>query len=95
MGYYSIDISPQSCDITTIVTGFGKFRHKRGPMGLCAYGDKFKAKADKLLSDIEGVKMYINYVLILGKWVLYQHIDQIRVIFSRMNVAGLKVKPPK
>ena len=48
-----------------IVTEFGKFRYNRLPMGMCASGDIFQAKVDELIGNIEGVKMYINDILIL------------------------------
>ena len=34
---------------------------------MCALGDKFQAKLDKLFGDIEGVKTYTNGVLVLRK----------------------------
>ena len=54
MGFYTIENLPQSHDLTTIVTKFGKFRYNRVPMGLCASGDIFQAKLDEILGDIEG-----------------------------------------
>ena len=38
--------------MTTIVTEFGKFRYNRLPMAMCASGDIFQDKVDKILSDI-------------------------------------------
>ena len=37
-------------------------------MGMCASRDIFQAKLDKLLGNIEGVKTYINDILILCKY---------------------------
>ena len=53
--------------MTTIVTEFRKFRYNRLPMGMCASGDIFQAKLDELLGDIEGVKKYIDDILVLSK----------------------------
>ena len=64
-------------------------------MGMCASGDIFQAKIDKLLSDIKGVKTYINYILVLSKERFEKHIDQLRIIFSRLRAAGLNVNAPK
>ena len=58
----------------TIVTEFGKFRYNRAPRGMCALGDIFQAKADDLLDDIEGVKTYIDDILVLRKEILFKHI---------------------
>ena len=53
--------------MTMIVTSFGEFRHNRLPMGMCISGDIFEAKVENLLSDIKGVKTYIDNVLVLSK----------------------------
>ena len=65
MGYYNIRLSPTSQYMTMIVTEIRKFRYNRLPMGICAYGYIFQAKADNLLGDIKGVKTYIGDILIL------------------------------
>ena len=53
--------------MTMIVTSFGEFRHNLLPMGMCTSGDIFQAKVENLLSDIKGVKTYIDNVLVLSK----------------------------
>ena len=37
--------------MTKVVTEFGKFRYNRLPMGMCASGEIFQAKVDKLLDE--------------------------------------------
>ena len=72
MGYYTIDISHEICNLTTIVNEFGKFRYNIAPMGMCDSSDTFKSKLDKLIGCIESVKMYTNNIIVLGKGSLYQ-----------------------
>ena len=67
MGYYTIRISPTSPYMTMILTESGKFVYNRLPMGMCASGDIFQDKEDKLHSDIKGFKTYINDILVLSK----------------------------
>ena len=55
----------------------------------------FQEKLDKLIGDIEGIKTYINDILVLSKESLYNNIYQIRFIFARLRIAGLKVDSPK
>ena len=43
-------------------------------MGMCASGDIFQSEVDKLLGDIEGVKTYIDDILVLGKDRFEKHI---------------------
>ena len=57
-------------------------------MGIQVY---FQYKTDKLIGDIEGVKTYIDYILVLGKGVPPQHIDPLSCISPRIIIAGLKV----
>ena len=65
MGYYTIKIFPTSQDMMVIVTEFGKFKYNRLPIGMCTLGYILQAKVDKLIGDIEGVKTYIDDILIL------------------------------
>ena len=74
MGYYTIRMFPASQEMTMIVTEFGKFGYNLLPMVMCASREIFQAKVGKLLGDIEGVKTYINYILVLRKENLYKHI---------------------
>ena len=57
MGYCTIWISPTSQDMTTIITEFCYLRYNWLPMGMCASGDILQSKVDKILSDIDGVKL--------------------------------------
>ena len=71
MGYYNIETLTESRDLITILTEFGKFGYNISPMGLCASSDIFQAKVDDLPGDINGVKMYINNILVLVKESFY------------------------
>ena len=95
MGYYTISISPAIQGIMTIVTEFGKFKYNCLPTGMCDLGDIFQAKIEDLLGDIEGVKIYINYLLVLIKEFFSKYTKQLRIIFGRLRAAGLKVNDPK
>ena len=79
----------------TIVTEFGKFRYNHLPMGMWDSGDIFQAKVDKILSDIEGVNMYINDILVLSNDCFKNHTEQLRITFGRLGASGLKVNAPK
>ena len=52
MGYYTTRLSPASQYMMTIVTEFGKFRYNCLPRDMCALGDMFQSKVDKLIGDI-------------------------------------------
>ena len=50
-----------------IFTEFGTFGYNCLPMGMCASGDIFQAKVDKLIGNIEYVKTYIDNIIVLRK----------------------------
>ena len=95
MGYYNIDLLTESGNLTTIVTGFWKFRYNRFPRGLYASGEIFQSKVDELLGDIKGVKTYINDIILLGKGSSTQHIYHLRVIFDRLFASVIRVNNTK
>ena len=64
-------------------------------MGMCALGYIFQYKVEELLSDIEGVKTYIDDILVLGKDSFEKHIYWLRIICGRLSASGLKVNGPK
>jgi Reverse transcriptase (RNA-dependent DNA polymerase). len=77
MGYYTIRLMPGAKDLTTIITEFGKLRYDVLSMGMCCSGDVFQAKVDQLLGDIEGVKTYIDDILVISKGSFDDHLKQL------------------
>ena len=63
-------------------------------MGMCDSVDISQDKVDDLLGDIGGLKMYINDILFLIKDYFGNHIEHLRMIFSRLRNVGLKVNEP-
>ena len=74
----------------TIVTEFGKSRYNCLPMGMCASVDIFQAKVEEMIGDIEGVKTYIDDILVLSQYILSNHIEKLSIIFDRLRTEGLK-----
>ena len=62
---------------------------------MCASVNMFQDKVNNLLGDIEGVKKYIDDILVLIKDCVTKHIEQPRIIFGRLRAEGLKVNAPK
>ena len=77
MGYYHIRLSNEAADICTIITEFGKYRYKRLPMGVTCSPDIFQAKTYDLLGDIEGLKAYIDDILVVEKGTFRVHLDKL------------------
>ena len=52
MGYYHIELSPQSKRLCTIVLPWGKYEYQKLPMGLCKSPDIFQERMNSLLQDL-------------------------------------------
>ena len=74
MGNYTIRLSSASKDMMTIVTEFLKFRYNPLLMDMRGSGDIFQTKVDELLGYIEGVKTYIDDILILSNEKISNHV---------------------
>ena len=90
MRYYTISIVSASQFMMTIVIEFGKFWCNFFHKGMCTSRDIFHSNVDKLLGDIECIKTYIDDILVFRKDCFTNHKEQMRVIFSRLCVSGLK-----
>ena len=89
MGYYMIQLYYKSKYITTIETEFGKIRYNILQMEMVSSGDIFQAKVNELLGNIEGLKAYIDYILVLYKCNFVDNVEQLRICFSRICKSGL------
>jgi Reverse transcriptase (RNA-dependent DNA polymerase) len=58
MGYYHIELNPNSRRLCTTVSPFGKFKYQRIPMGLCNSPDIFQKKMSELMKGLEFVRTY-------------------------------------
>ena len=95
MGYYHIELTPNSKRLCTIVLPWGKYEYQCLPMGLCNSPDIFQEKMGNLMQDLEHVRAYIDDLLVLTKGTVEDHIDKLDEVFDRLRKAGLKVNANK
>jgi RNase H-like domain found in reverse transcriptase/Reverse transcriptase (RNA-dependent DNA polymerase)/Integrase zinc binding domain len=95
MGYYHIELSPNSRALCTIVLPWGKYEYQRLPMGLCNSPDIFQEKMSSLMQDLEYCRAYIDDLLILTKGDWKEHLRNLDTVLSRLREAGLKVNAKK
>jgi hypothetical protein len=95
MGYYHIELSPDSKKLCTIVLPWGKYEYQRLPMGLCNSPDIFQEKMNILMGDLEFTRTYIDDLLILTKGSLGDHLTKLDEVLKRLQNSGLKVNIKK
>ena len=95
MGYYHIELSPNSKRLCTIVLPWGKYEYQRLPMGLCNSPDIFQEKMSILMGDLEYIRTYIDDLLCITKGTWEDHLEKLEEVFKRLQNAGLKVNARK
>jgi hypothetical protein len=95
MGYYHIELSPNSKKLCTLVTPFGKYEMQKLPMGLCNSPDIFQEKVSILMEGLEFVRTYIDDLLVLSKGSFEDHLLKLELVLQRLQKAGLKVNAKK
>ena len=95
MGYYHVELSPNSKQLCTIVLPWGKYEYQRLPMGLCNSPDIFQEKMSSLMQDLEYVRAYIDDLLIITKGDWNNHLDKLEAVFQHLQTVGLKINANK
>ncbi len=96
MGYYQIQIHPDSKKKTAFVTKFGEFQHIRLAFGLCNSPATFQRAIQLVLRGLlwEEVLAYLDDIIVLGKSVEDSLLNLQRVL-ERFRQHNLKLKPAK
>ena len=65
-GFYQISLDEASSKLTTFWTPFGRYRYLRMPFGISAAPEEFECKLHEHLSDLEGVAVLRDDILVIG-----------------------------
>ena len=95
MGYYHIELSPNSKRLCTIVLPWGKYEYQKLPMGLSNSPDIFQEKMSLLMCNLEYVQTYIDDLLCITKDSWSDHLEKLDEVFKQLKNAGLKVNTKK
>ena len=90
MGYYHIELTPDSKKYCTIVLPFGKYEYQRLPMGLSNSPDIFQEKMSELMEGLDFVRTYIDDLLCITAEDYDDHLVQLDMVLERIKHAGLK-----
>ena len=95
MGYYHIELTPNSKRLCTIVLPWGKFEYQRLPMGLSNSPDIFQEKMSTLMQDLEYVRAYIDDLLVITTGSYEDHLVKLQAVFDILRHAGLECNAKK
>ena len=59
-GFWQIPLEESSCDLTTFITPFGRYRFNKLPFGICSAPEHFQRQMSEILAGLEGVIVHID-----------------------------------
>lgn len=94
--YHQVPLNPADADKTSFICRQGMFRFKTMPFGLCNAGATFQRLMDIVLSGIsfDICLAYLDHIIVFSEDES-SHIEMLRVVLTRLEQAGLKLKPSK
>ena len=95
MGYYHIELTPNSKKMCTIVLPWGKYEYQKLPMGLCNSPDIFQENMNQLFEGFDYVREYIDDLLVTTNGSLDDHLEKLGTVLDKLQKAGLKVNAKK
>ena len=90
IGFHQIPLEESSCELTTFITPLGRYCFKRDPFGITSAPEIFQRKMTELLSDIDGVDVIIDDILIYGK-TMQGHDARLNRVMEHIKQSGLKL----
>ena len=95
MGYYHIELTPNSKRMCTIVLPWGKYEYQKLPMGLSNSPDIFQENMSDLFRGFDYVREYIDDLLVTTNGTFEDHLEKVGSVLKKLQKAGLKVNANK
>lgn len=92
--YLQLPLHEDSKQYLTINTHKGLYQYNRLPFGVASAPGIFQRAMDTLLQGIEGVCVYLDDILVMGRSV-EQHVATLTEVLERLSKANLKLNQPK
>jgi transposase InsO family protein/predicted aspartyl protease len=94
--YHQVPMDPRDADKTAFICREGQFRFLTMPFGLCNAGATFQRLMDVVMSGLsfEVCLAYLDDVIVFAPTIQEQFV-RLRLVLSRFQEAGLKLKPSK
>ena len=84
MGYYLIELDPESIILCKIVLPWWKYKYLKLPMSLCNSPDVFQEKMNKSFSSFDYVQAYKDDLLVITKGLFNNHLTHLDKILDKL-----------
>nr|XP_022311001.1 uncharacterized protein K02A2.6-like [Crassostrea virginica] len=93
-GFHQIPLEKDSYKFTTFITPFGRYCYTRLPFGITSAPEIFQRRMSDLLSDLDGVSVIIDDVIIYGES-MEEHDRRLKTVMDRLVNNGVKLNLDK
>ena len=87
-GFHQIPLHPDSQELTTFITPFGRYCYKRLPFGISSGPEVFQREMSRILEGIPGVICDIDDVLVFGKD-QKEHDERLKRVLQKMEAENI------
>ena len=96
MAYHQVPVAPSDVEKTAFITHAGLFEMTKMPFGLCNAPSTYQRLMSIVLRRLmmRICLAYHDAVIVYSRH-LFQHLRDLRAVFERLRVVGLKLKPSK
>ena len=94
MGYYQMKIDPDSSDLTTFNTPFGRYKYLRMPMGLKCASEVFQREMVRQFGELDGVEVVVDDLLVHGRTEA-EHNQRLMKVMEKARQIDLKLNKNK
>ena len=93
-GYFQVELDEESSRLTTMLLPWGRYRHKREPMGLSCSSDELCARSDKALEGIGGCLKLVDDILVFAPDIEMLQV-RIKRVLQRCRDHGIMISQKK
>ena len=93
-GYWQVQLDPESAELCTFNTPFGRYKFKRLPFGLSSAPDVFQKVMSEMFESIEGVEVVVDDILVWGESE-EQHDARLTQVLEKARARNLKLNETK
>lgn len=93
-GYWQAPLSPESSEMTTFITPFGRYQFLRLPFGISTAPEFFQREMLRILQGLQGTTCHMDDILIYGKDEA-EHDRRLDAVLKTLTKAGVTLNPQK
>lgn len=93
-GYWQTPLAPESQDLTTFITPFGRFQFLRLPFGIATAPEFFQREMLRILEGLPGIACHQDDVVVFGRDQA-EHDANLTAVLRRFKDAGMTLNPQK